>query len=630
MAKPPPLPPPRWPRLPLAGFLPLALAGLTAVPLLAVFLVAFGVGLYSTGSLLDDKARLVVDRLVERTEQHLAPAEAAPRFIGDAVDRGALDPDDPDAMLAAIRYGFIAAPQVSGLAYVHRDGWSVIARRAPQPGAVITERGHWHDDPIIRSAVAEGERQAAPAYWGSPLYVTNAGTTMLIFVRLIRRDGAFLGGVAATMRLETLSAFVAQLSPELRDRSFILAGRDHVIAHRALAGGNLAVSPQEPLPRIGDIGDPVLAAMWQPGPSPGNDPWEPVADTALGRDVAVDGRTYYVVYRRLPMATAGEPWLVGGYLTEREAVSEIYRLLRAAAASLVALVLALIAAYALGRALRRPVSELGRLARAVGGLQVDDLATVRRSRFVELDDALDALGRAAAALRLFARYVPRRVVELALRHGEAEALRSRERLAIVMFTDMAGFSRVAARLDAEACAAFLNAHLTLLAAAIEAEGGVIDKFMGDAVMAFWPVHPEAADPATSAEAALRAALAIRRAIHADNATREAPIRVRVGLHCGRVILGSIGTAARLNFTIVGDPVNVAQRVEALAKRLVPDAEVAILLSGDVARLLPSRAGLRSLGAHHLPGREAPIEILAADSEVVPLAPAEAVAPGAGA
>jgi class 3 adenylate cyclase len=202
------------------------------------------------------------------------------------------------------------------------------------------------------------------------------------------------------------------------------------------------------------------------------------------------------------------------------------------------------------------------------------------------------------------------VVEVVLERGEAEAMRSHERLAVIMFTDMVGFSGIAARLDAEACAAFLNAHLTLLAAAIEAEGGIIDKFMGDAVMAFWPVHPRAEGAGEAASAAWRAALAIRGIVHADNALREVPIRVRVGLHCGRVVLGNVGTGTRLNFTIVGAPVNTAQRIEALAKELLPEDEVAILLSGEVAALLPPGTRLRSLGAHALQGRPQPIEILA--------------------
>jgi adenylate cyclase len=166
-------------------------------------------------------------------------------------------------------------------------------------------------------------------------------------------------------------------------------------------------------------------------------------------------------------------------------------------------------------------------------------------------------------------------------------------------------------MSAEACAGFLNHHLSLLTGCIEAERGVVDKFIGDAVMAVWID----AEPDAGAQAAARAALTMRAALHADNAVHQPPVRVRVGLHTGEVVIGSLGSPTRLNFTVVGEAVNVAQRIEALGKLVAADAEVAILASAHTAALLADGFRLRPVGPHRLPGHDEPIQVVAIDGMI---------------
>jgi adenylate cyclase len=177
----------------------------------------------------------------------------------------------------------------------------------------------------------------------------------------------------------------------------------------------------------------------------------------------------------------------------------------------------------------------------------------------------------------------------------------------VLFTDVVGFTGRTANLSAEETADFLNHHLGVLTGCIEAENGMVDKFIGDAVMALWNAIEEQPDHAARAA---RAARAIAAALRRDNAARELPVRVRIGLHSGAVVLGNIGTATRMNYTVVGDTVNIAQRIEDLARDLLPDAEVAVLLSATTAGALPPEFAVTSLGWHRLRGRDDPIEIFA--------------------
>src|SRR5258708_16097094 len=159
-----------------------------------------------------------------------------------------------------------------------------------------------------------------------------------------------------------------------------------------------------------------------------------------------------------------------------------------------------------------------------------------------------------------------------------------------MFTDIAGFTHQAERLSASDTAAFLNDHFSLLIPCIEAEGGTVDKFIGDSVMAFWSAPEPQPD---HADRACRTALAIRAAVSAENDARcgrgEPPIRLRIGIHTGPAVIGNIGSAERVNYTVVGDTVNMAQRCEALAKELnQPRTDVPILVTPPTPSL-PTQA-----------------------------------------
>ena len=163
-----------------------------------------------------------------------------------------------------------------------------------------------------------------------------------------------------------------------------------------------------------------------------------------------------------------------------------------------------------------------------------------------------------------------------------DAVRSRRRNVTVMFSDIVEFTPQAEDLPEQQTAELLNHHFALLGACIDHEQGVIDKYIGDAVMAVWGGLSRMED---HADHAVRAALAIARVIGEDNAMRraagEAPIRVRIELHSGPVVVGNIGAPGRVNFTVVGDTVNIAQRFEQLGKEFMKDGEeIVVLASGS--------------------------------------------------
>ena len=157
-------------------------------------------------------------------------------------------------------------------------------------------------------------------------------------------------------------------------------------------------------------------------------------------------------------------------------------------------------------------------------------------------------------------YAPRTLLRRLI-GGERDAGESVERHSTVMFTDITGFTKLAETLSPSATARFLTAHFRALARCIEGERGTVGKILGDGLLAYW-------DGGEVAAPALRSALAIRSAVTTDNRARSraglVPIRLRVGLHAGPLVMARLGAARSLGLTPLGDTVNVASRMETSA------------------------------------------------------------------
>jgi class 3 adenylate cyclase len=213
------------------------------------------------------------------------------------------------------------------------------------------------------------------------------------------------------------------------------------------------------------------------------------------------------------------------------------------------------------------------------------------------------------ALRWFETYVPKRLVARLMRDENDDGMPTRRRTVTVLFTDIVGFSKLSEDNDARTVAGLLNSHFSLLARCVDAEDGTIDKYIGDSLMAFWGAPSRQDDHAARA---CRAVLAIADAVRADNARRRAegsaPIRIRIGLFDGQVVAGNIGAPGRINYTLVGDAVNAANRLEQLGKEIDPDAEV-IALAGEET---VAQAGMvdraTAIGKRVLRGRAEPVGI----------------------
>ena len=214
------------------------------------------------------------------------------------------------------------------------------------------------------------------------------------------------------------------------------------------------------------------------------------------------------------------------------------------------------------------------------------------------------------SLQWFARYVPRELVRRLMVNPESVATQERE--LTVLFTDLAGFTSMSEKMSPIEVTEFINDHISLVSKCIEDEGGTVDKYIGDAVMAFFGAPEQQPDHAARA---CRAALSIRQAIEQDNERRRTQgqnsVRVRIGLHTGPVIVGNIGSKNRINYSIIGDTVNAAARLESSGKEFGdPDAEVVIMASDTVVEAAGFDEQVREVGEYQLRGRSQQTKICA--------------------
>jgi len=358
-------------------------------------------------------------------------------------------------------------------------------------------------------------------------------------------------------------------------------GRRRLIAH---PNANVVIPPgQNRLVPIEELSDSRVRAFLSRVP-------DDVNETQELLQFQDDGVRYFGVY--LPLHNPeGPDWFIGMILPEKDVLARAERnshrnILIGGLVVLLAIALSLLVA----RQVSRPVEQMARDVAAVGRLNFDaepQLPTIIR----EVDQLQRALEDMKTSLRSFRKYVPADLVALLMASGQEAALGGERRPLTIYFSDIANFTAISESMDPEKLVDHLGEYLQVLSDQILATGGTVDKYIGDAIMALWGAPVEMPDHALAAcTAAVRnqKILLERR----ERWTREGkpPFQARIGINTGEVVVGNIGSAKRFNYTVIGDEVNLASRLEGLNKYygtqiLISEATYEAAKAGIVARPL---------------------------------------------
>lgn len=215
----------------------------------------------------------------------------------------------------------------------------------------------------------------------------------------------------------------------------------------------------------------------------------------------------------------------------------------------------------------------------------------------------------------FSKFTNKAIAEKAMR-GEMQ-LGGETRNATIFFSDIRSFTAMSEKLTPEEVVDFLNKYMTRMVECVNKTNGVVDKYIGDAIMAVWGAPESAGTPADDAWNAVKAALMMRISLLVHNKERAAegkpPIKIGCGLNTGPVVAGQIGSSERMEYTVIGDAVNFASRTESLNKPFATD----ILITENTWNLVKDKVICEEMPSVHVKGKEAAVRMFAVINIVNP-------------
>jgi adenylate cyclase len=208
----------------------------------------------------------------------------------------------------------------------------------------------------------------------------------------------------------------------------------------------------------------------------------------------------------------------------------------------------------------------------------------------------------------FGRFINKEIAEQAMK-GELK-LGGETKQVTVFFSDIRDFTAISEKMGPQDVVEFLNSYLVRMVNCVTKTGGVVDKFIGDAIMAIWGAPVSTGNPARDALACVRAALMMRIALQEYNASRgdknRPHLKIGCGINTGDVVAGQIGSRERMEYTVIGDTVNLASRTEALNKPLCTD----ILITENTWKLIREYIIAEEMPGVTVKGKEDPVRMFA--------------------
>lgn len=409
-------------------------------------------------------------------------------------------------------------------------------------------------------------------------------------------DGALAGVVAADVTLDSFSRYLAQKSVSPNSLSYLLDENGLVLAASDGTTSYGSDNDRVALPHVADVENRLVAFAYGQRPFPSEDE---VYEFDLDRQSYIVGLSSFE-------QDLGKPWRLmvltplGDFTGE---FAKNNRDMLALGFGAIALQLAII--YVIANLLSLPLQRMARKVARIQNLEDGSDLPVVRSRVREVAALSRAIETLDTAVQAFARFVPVGLVRQLLGSDQKLELGGQSRFLTILFCDVEAFSTLAERVASRDLLMRISSLLGIVTNRVHNYLGTIDKFVGDGVMAFWGAPAPLDDHAWHA---CVAALAIQRDMERLNAEwrdADAPqMRLRIGIHSDVVLVGNVGSNERLSYTVLGDGVNIASRLEGTNK---PYGTL-ICISHDTYREAGDRLCVRPIDEVRVKGRRALVTI----------------------
>lgn len=413
----------------------------------------------------------------------------------------------------------------------------------------------------------------------------------------IRHRGEVTGYVMSLVPLTKIQERVEQLATahfaQMPDALFVVDEELRILAHPDPARAHALASAAD---------EPLLEDM-QAGRTLHNQ------ISTTGERVRADGSRVVGTAIRLD----SRPWALVAQVPAEIAYAPITALRNVVIATVtVAALVALVAAFLLARRITSPLDQLSRFASDIARRDFtsrvsietsDELAVVGRAMSQAAADLEQSEHRIRRELEIrsdLGRYLSAELVDKVVRREQDMELGGQRREITVMFADVVAFTPLTEKLPPEQVVQILNELFTIVTEIVFRHGGTVDKFIGDCVMALWGAPTAQPDHAARA---LEAAEEIVSWLEVGNASWEekygVSVRIAIGINSGEAVVGNVGSESRMEYTAIGTTVNLAARLEAIARpQQILISEATARAAGEGFQLVP--AGQRSLAGHTEP------------------------------
>ena len=583
----------RRPRLSL--IMSLLFIGLS-IPIL-IFILIYNYNKNSAGmvSILNDAVAQTSQAGVERTQDLIENTESPLRFLADlaVADPGYFRTEQSNDLL----YRALTSGAYIDAAYVSfEDGYHRVVtridedRRRADPRIPATANWHASYVDAITFALSRVRHRKFFDIWPNQVGKYDVGTDIdirtlpgyqsaktthtlavtepsinpdtgfpIISLRIpIFRGVEFLGCASANITVDVLSRFLDRNRASARSTTFV-ADRNNgkIIAFPDKQKGVRIENGKLKIATLADIDDPDMREAHRQRVRTGNDRFVFQSPT--------NGEDLIAAFASFPSGF-GQPWQVVTLTPIDDFVGTLKATNRLMMVIIIGLTMVeLFFIYFAASRLSRPVENVSRQLQAIESLNFDTPARPP-SNIQEIAKLESAASLLRTSLKSFSSFVPLDVVRQLIKSGIPLTLGVEPRFLTVFFSDLENFSSHSETLAPDDLLVQISTYLEEVSSAISVEGGTVDKFIGDGVMAFWNAPVQRPDHVLRAcAAAVRAARRMERVNNAWQAEGRPRIHLRVGLNCANVLVGNIGSSRRLSYTALGDGVNVAARLEGINK-----------------------------------------------------------------
>ncbi len=589
---------------------------LTAVLTLAVRYAAFSdeVG-YISRSLMKQASTSVY----REVSSEINPIEVQGAFTAKLIEKGVVSENRQE--LTPYLFNLVSImPLVRSAFWADEDGNFILVRK--ESDGTITTETLWRQGANINSAVNQTrdgkirrlvkssidndmDPRKSPWYttarstkaisWIDVYHYIVAKNGITLSVPIIDKNGNVVSALGLLVSLEYLTDAVSNQKVARNGSAFIVSNDERLIAYPHRAPFPAAAHPDDD--NLLNIHVSALPLIDQ-----SLDTYKKTLDEYL--TVHYAGQDYLVSY--MPVKDLGSiHWLIGVIVPKSDFTGFIQRLNRdsffvwAGIMAVGIILLSIFVSYIV-----KPIKLLVKETKNIRDFNLDAEINIQ-SRLKEVNSLKNSLNSMKRGLKHFQKYIPKILVHQLIETGQDMQIGGVKKNLVVMFSDIENFTTIAGNVDPQQLMAQVCEYFEIVTSIIIEEKGTIDKYIGDAVMAFWGAPLVESDPcAHAAKAALRCQT---RLVELNKAWRERgwPVFVtRIGIHMGDAIVGNVGSSERLSYTALGDTINITNRLEGINKNY----NTKIIVSDTVYAEIKDKFILREVDSVLLKGITHPMNV----------------------